>query len=355
MDKAWNSSAGDGEHVTGLLSEYIDGSLGKEARAAVLRHLQSCADCKADYIELSATRRLMSRMPVVVPPRAFTLTPDMVAPVRRPGFLERLFIPRNTPRFAFGSVLSLALMMFVLLGSLVNRGSMYAASPVLDAQSSTGSRMQGTPNAQEKLAEPTVSLFSRNMENMADATSTAMPAAQSSTGSDSAIESSTAGTSSASAPAAGGSELPGGVAAGGQAPAMPPTPTSEGLSQVAGSNPPAANAGPTVLSTGDATPTTAAASADATPEKSAATGITGGVVAGSSTQSGLPTPFYPPLNSGGIGSPTTTSLQQGLPFNSRPASNSSNGSGPTVVLGALFALLSVLLAAAAFVSSRRGM
>jgi hypothetical protein len=136
------AGAGPEGHVWDLLSAYIDNSLDKATHAEVLAHLEGCADCRADYIELRATQRILKSMPVVPPPRAFTLTEEAVA--RRPGFLERLLAPRNSPRLAMGSVLSFVLLVFVLLGNVVAESrsgvgtfatQAYAPPPEIQSQS----------------------------------------------------------------------------------------------------------------------------------------------------------------------------------------------------------------------------
>ena len=81
-NKAWDAGqkgSTGGEHVDQLLTPYIDNDLDAEARAQVRKHLQECADCRADYVELQATRKLLGSLPAVIPPRAFTITPEMAA------------------------------------------------------------------------------------------------------------------------------------------------------------------------------------------------------------------------------------------------------------------------------------
>jgi predicted anti-sigma-YlaC factor YlaD len=105
------------EHVTGLLSPYIDNRLDEAEQALVREHLDSCAECSADYSELRATQLLLKNLPQVPPPRAFTLTPEMVA--SRPGFWQRLFVPGNSPAYAFGSALAFVLASVVIISSFL--------------------------------------------------------------------------------------------------------------------------------------------------------------------------------------------------------------------------------------------
>src|SRR2546421_122215 len=69
----------EGGHVLDRLSAYIDNSLGKAGQEKVRVHLEGCAECRADYLELLATRQMLRSMPAVVPPRAAEATPT--APV----------------------------------------------------------------------------------------------------------------------------------------------------------------------------------------------------------------------------------------------------------------------------------
>ncbi len=104
-----------GEHVTDDLSAYIDNMLEASERHRVRAHIEVCADCKADYIELRATQQLLHAVLLVAPPRAFTLTQEMISPAA--SFWQRFLVPRNVPRFATGSVLAFTLMLLVLVGN----------------------------------------------------------------------------------------------------------------------------------------------------------------------------------------------------------------------------------------------
>src|SRR5437762_4194521 len=107
-------------HVQALLSAYIDDDLTQAAHEQVRRHIETCPDCRADYIELRVTVQMLHIMPTVPPPRAFTLTEQDIAASApaRAGFFQRLLTPRNAPRFAMGSGLALMLLVFMLAGNL---------------------------------------------------------------------------------------------------------------------------------------------------------------------------------------------------------------------------------------------
>jgi hypothetical protein len=118
MSKSYHDNPIDGgEHVREQLSDYMDSLLSGDDREAVRIHLEECADCRADYVELRATQKLMQQMPTLAAPRAFTLTPEMAGQVRKPSFWERFFAPRNAPRLATGSVVAFLLLIVVLAGT----------------------------------------------------------------------------------------------------------------------------------------------------------------------------------------------------------------------------------------------
>ncbi len=118
MDRDFKKRDGD-EHVVDLLSAYIDNALNPGERESVRAHIETCASCQADHETLLGTQFMLRSLPVVPPPRAFTLTPEMVgAGARRESFWQRLLTPRAVPRFATGSVVAFALLALLLVGDL---------------------------------------------------------------------------------------------------------------------------------------------------------------------------------------------------------------------------------------------
>ena len=118
MGKRDDITPEEGEHIREELSAYIDGALGGAEYEAARLHLEGCAVCRAEHDDLLATRDLLRSVPMMAPPRAFTLTQEMIAPAQeRVGFWGRLLAPRNAPRMALGSALSFALAVMLLLGS----------------------------------------------------------------------------------------------------------------------------------------------------------------------------------------------------------------------------------------------
>jgi anti-sigma factor RsiW len=79
-------SATGHNHIIKHLSAYIDGELSPRLRRKVERHLDACADCRRELESLRATVTLMRRMPVLAPPRDFTLPLSMQKAPRARGW-----------------------------------------------------------------------------------------------------------------------------------------------------------------------------------------------------------------------------------------------------------------------------
>jgi hypothetical protein len=139
----------EGGHIREELSAYIDGALGAAEHEAVRSHIEGCTLCRVEYEELSATRNLMRSVPLIAPPRAFTLTEEMVAPVRPAGFWEKLLSPRNGSRLATGSALSFALVLMLLVGNVlfIRREAAFSLSGPSSA-SSAATHTSGTGDLQ---------------------------------------------------------------------------------------------------------------------------------------------------------------------------------------------------------------
>ncbi len=118
MSRNYDNSQGS-KHVVDMLSSYIDNALGSGEREGVRAHLETCDSCRIEHDGLTGMKAMLKNLPVMPPPRAFTLTPEMVgAGARRESFWQRLLTPRAVPRFATGSVVAFALLIFLLLGDL---------------------------------------------------------------------------------------------------------------------------------------------------------------------------------------------------------------------------------------------
>ncbi len=74
---------GKGSHqrIRESLSSYVDGEVTDAERLQVERHLETCADCRAEADSLRSIVGLLRRMPEIEPPRSFALA-EAPAPVR---------------------------------------------------------------------------------------------------------------------------------------------------------------------------------------------------------------------------------------------------------------------------------
>src|SRR5579862_386389 len=68
------------EHVSELLSAYLDGQVNVPERSRVEAHLAECAACRADLEELRTLASMLRRLPAQRPPRSFALGPRVVRP-----------------------------------------------------------------------------------------------------------------------------------------------------------------------------------------------------------------------------------------------------------------------------------
>jgi hypothetical protein len=113
------TTPGKGEHITEQLSAYIDNALDANERESVRLHLEGCALCTVEHDEMLATRNLLRSVPMVAPPRAFTLTREMAGVAeKKAGFWDRLLTRSNSDRLATGSVLAVGLVLLLLVGNL---------------------------------------------------------------------------------------------------------------------------------------------------------------------------------------------------------------------------------------------
>ncbi|MBX5455525.1 MAG: zf-HC2 domain-containing protein [Thermogemmatispora sp.] len=77
------------EHLTlEQLSAYLDGALSSEEEAFCAAHLPHCASCRSELASLRLTRDLLRALPRATPPRAFTLTPELLRTSSTPEWQE---------------------------------------------------------------------------------------------------------------------------------------------------------------------------------------------------------------------------------------------------------------------------
>ena len=131
-------------HVIEQISAYLDGALDDAVSSEVRAHIDDCSVCHAEYTEVRATRQMLRSVPLVQPPRAFTLTPEMVH--RRVSLWERLLVPRNVPRLATGSVMAFALVLMLLVGNVGGIASL--------GNNSSATLASGEADLSVKLAPP---------------------------------------------------------------------------------------------------------------------------------------------------------------------------------------------------------
>lgn len=312
----------EGGHVRGLLAAYMDGDLGGSEHERVRAHLEACGDCRAEYAGLRATQQVLASMPMVSPPRAFTLTEEMVRSRSRVGWLQRLLAPGNTPRLATGSVLSFALLLLVLFGGY------FSGMRVNETFSTIGSGLSGDVSYSQFDAQPGATANRQAAELPQDSAAPAQAQAQA-----------TPGMGGAAGEQQGGE--PSGLAAG----APPPEAGNAGQPSETAAASAAEN---------DVLPTAVAADAAATTEPS--TAMTGAASA--------PVPTVEPKLSlrtetpvvGGEGSLYSqgSDATEGGPLSSEDRSNEQRGDfSPLLAIEVLLGVLGVALAAAA-VASRRG-
>lgn len=150
---------GDG-HVTGLISDYIDGILPPSEQERVRAHIAACRGCRADYIELKAVQQLLHAVPMEAPPRAFTLTQEMAGSqqAKSRSLLARLLAPAFAPTLAAGSVVAFALLLLVMVSARSAPGiaALTASPSVAQGQSAYNAAPDGgtTGDADMKASTP---------------------------------------------------------------------------------------------------------------------------------------------------------------------------------------------------------
>ncbi|HEX9988471.1 MAG TPA: zf-HC2 domain-containing protein [Chloroflexia bacterium] len=149
MSKRISDNQAGGEHILEQLSAYIDNALDAGERERVRAHIETCEACRTEHRELQATKQMLFNLPVARPPRAFTLTQEMVG--SKPSIWQRLRAPRWYPRLATGSVVAFGLLVMLLLGNLAN--NQYAPAAIMAGPSEEyAGLIAGTPDAIRMLA-----------------------------------------------------------------------------------------------------------------------------------------------------------------------------------------------------------
>jgi len=141
----------DSVHVREQLSDYMDGLLPNDEHETVRAHLEECADCRADYAELRTTQKLLQTMPAIASPRSFTLTPEMAGQVRKASFWDRLFVPRNAPKLATGSVIAFVLLFLFMVGDFRMGNAIY--TPAVSTAASGGAASEQSTQGYDSSAK----------------------------------------------------------------------------------------------------------------------------------------------------------------------------------------------------------
>ena len=71
--------------VQAQLGVYLTGSIAQADRAAVVRHLASCADCRDELASLASLPALLRRVTVLTDAEGYTLRPALAAGDRARG------------------------------------------------------------------------------------------------------------------------------------------------------------------------------------------------------------------------------------------------------------------------------
>lgn len=112
------------EHVTELLSLYIDHQLSANDRARVEAHLTSCPECRRELLQLQRLVALLHSCPQIKPPRSFALDSNIVQP-RSPAVRLSRWAPAVT---ALAAVL-LAALLFADIQMFSSRAVLPASQP----------------------------------------------------------------------------------------------------------------------------------------------------------------------------------------------------------------------------------
>lgn len=154
----------DKNHVTDLISAYIDHQLSPPERAEVDRHLATCPACRRDLQTLQWTVSLVRAVPQRPVPRSFTLPVPAAAPERTRRF--SLHWSYNFLRAA--TAVAAMFLVLVVSGDLLTRTSTFTApAPALAPMSQPAALEE---KAAELAAEPTRAAFAAEAPQAAAAT-----------------------------------------------------------------------------------------------------------------------------------------------------------------------------------------
>jgi anti-sigma factor RsiW len=155
------------------LSAYIDNQLSQAEKAALEARLKREPDLQAALRELRQTVSALRSLPVVKPPRSFTLRPDQVGAIARRGALF--------PALRLAAALSTLVFALVVAGDFATSGgvaNLAASVPQsVTAQSAPTLALAASGAAQPETATPTPETHVQNFAGPAVMTDTATPSA----------------------------------------------------------------------------------------------------------------------------------------------------------------------------------
>jgi len=152
------------DHITDLLSAYIDHQLSPAERAEVDRHLATCPACSRDLQTLQWTISLVRAVPQRPVPRAFTLP----VPAATPEQTRRFSLHRSYNFLRAATAIAATFLILVVSGDLLTRTSTFTTPAPVLAPISQPETVGKT--AAESAAEPTRAAFAAEAPQAAAAT-----------------------------------------------------------------------------------------------------------------------------------------------------------------------------------------
>lgn len=138
------------------ISAYVDDELPAAEHARFEAHMQSCEACRVAVADARQLKLLVANMPEAPLPRAFRLTPEMVAPAaaRRP--LQRSQAPVRIAQFAAG-LATVALIAVLTIDLTASSGSSNTNTQADASLATTRSKAASAPEAASAAAATTTS------------------------------------------------------------------------------------------------------------------------------------------------------------------------------------------------------
>jgi hypothetical protein len=156
------------QHPEELLAEYVDGTLGPEARARVESHLSTCGSCREEVALATPAREALSGLPELDVPAGTTW------PVVQRARQRKKWLPAISPRVAWAAAGAAAVLILgsALIGGQIVPSSRDLAAPGEAERSATAEAEDSAlspagPNSQKALVYPTFRRSERNYDGAA--------------------------------------------------------------------------------------------------------------------------------------------------------------------------------------------